>query len=241
MVDLKKSTHRLTTVQPYRITSEVLQRWMEVFAAKISEAEAYLTELDAAIGDADHGVNMSRGMHAVQSRLGELAIVYPSGQLRLVSTTMMSAVGGASGPLYGAFFLQSSHALINQQDMGLSDFTTAMEAGCRGVVQLGKAVVGDKTMVDTFTAAVQSLRISSGRHEPICDALEACRNAARRAAEGTRPMIARKGRASYLGKRSAGVQDPGATSAALLFDAIYVAYDSVFPLTPTHPEKAILL
>ena len=214
---------------------------MEVFATNISGAESYLTELDAAIGDGDHGVNMCRGMHAVENRLGDLAIVYPSGQLRLVSTTLMSAVGGASGPLYGAFFLQSSHAVINMQDLNLNEFTGAMEAGCRGVVQLGKAVVGDKTMVDTLTAAVQSLRVSCSRHEPIWNALEACRETAHRAALNTVPMIARKGRASYLGPRSAGIQDPGATSAALLFESMAIAYDSVFPAAPTQSDRDFLI
>ena len=131
-------------------------------------------------------------------------------QLRVIATTLMSSVGGASGPLYGAFFLQGSHATAHKAELGLTDLTSAIEAGYRGVVQLGKASVGDKTMVDTLAAAVRSLRVSCTHYEVLPEALKACRNAARTAAEGTIPMFARKGRASYLGERSAGVQDPGA-------------------------------
>jgi dihydroxyacetone kinase-like protein len=157
-----------------------------------------------------------------------------SGQLRVISTTLMSSVGGAAGPLYGAFFLQSSHAALHKPELGLSDLTSALEAGVRGVVQLGKAVVGDKTMVDTLTAAIRSLRTSSTHYEALPDALKACRKAANLAAEGTIPMIARKGRASYIGERSAGTQDPGATSSALLFETLS---QSVTLLNPVHPPR----
>jgi dihydroxyacetone kinase-like protein len=166
-------------------------------------------------------------MNAVVQKLDALALGDLSGQLRVISTTMMSSVGGASGPLYGAFFLQSSHATLHKPELGLADLTMAMEAGYRGVVQLGKAAVGDKTMVDTLAAVSRSLRASSIHYEPLPDALNACRKAAHLAAEGTIPMIAHKGRASYLGERSIGTQDPGATSAALLFEALYQAVSSL--------------
>ena len=132
----------------------------------------------------------------------------------------MSSVGGASGPLYGAFFLQCSHATMHKTELGLSDLTAALEEGVRGVVQLGKAAVGDKTMVDTLTAATGSLRSSCNHSESLPDALKVSRKVAQSAAEGTIPMVARKGRASYLGERSAGTQDPGATSSALLFETL---------------------
>jgi dihydroxyacetone kinase-like protein len=241
MEDLNKSSRRLSSHQLCRISSDTLQRWMEIFAAKITESERLLTELDAAIGDGDHGVNMCRGMRAVLERLNNMAVDSPSGQLRIISTAMMSSVGGASGPLFGAFFLQCSHAAINKQDWGLNDLTSAMEAGFRGVVQLGKAAVGDKTMVDALAAMVASLRTSCGRHEGLPEALVNCRDATRRAAEATTPMIARKGRASYLGPRSAGTQDPGATSSSLLLDSLAQAIEPIFPAPKIKTRKAVLL
>jgi len=214
---------------------------MTIFNASIQEAEPLLTELDAAIGDADHGVNMRRGMNAVAAKLDTLALADLSGQLRVISMTLMSSVGGASGPLYGAFFLQSSHATLHKTDLGLADLTSALEAGYRGVIQLGKAAVGDKTMVDTLAAAVSSLRASCNHHEPLPGAVKACQKATRQAAEGTTPMIARKGRASYLGERSIGTQDPGATSASLLFDALAQAVSSPSLTSSPNASKLILL
>jgi dihydroxyacetone kinase-like protein len=219
MNELNKSSRRLSPIFQVRLTGESLRRWMGLFAESIRESEQLLTDLDAAIGDGDHGVNMCRGMNAVSEKLESLALADLSGQLRVIATTLMSSVGGASGPLYGAFFLQSSHA-AHKPELGLADLTAAVEAGLRGVVQLGKAAVGDKTMVDTLTAAVNSLRSSCNHFEAMPEALKASRKAARLAAEGTIPMVARKGRASYLGERSAGTQDPGATSAALLFETL---------------------
>jgi dihydroxyacetone kinase-like protein len=176
-------------------------------------------------------------MNAVAEKLHELALADLSGQLRVISMTLMSSVGGASGPLYGAFFLQSSHATLHKQELGLGDLTSALEAGYRGVMQLGKAAVGDKTMVDTLAAAVSSLRASCTHYETLPDAVKACRKAAQLAAEGTIPMIARKGRASYIGERSAGTKDPGAASASLLFDSLAQAIST---LTPTaHPDATI--
>jgi dihydroxyacetone kinase-like protein len=241
MNDLKKSSRRLSPDFQVRFTAESLSQWMVLFASAIREAEPLLTELDSAIGDGDHGVNMRRGMNSVSEKLDALELADLSGQLRTISTTLMSSVGGASGPLYGAFFLQSSHATQHKPELGLADLTSAMEAGYRGVVQLGKAAVGDKTMVDTLAAAVGSLRASCTHHEGLPEALKACRKAARLAAEGTTPMIARKGRASYLGERSAGVQDPGATSAALLFDSLARAVSSLSRPSRSHTQKPMLL
>ncbi len=220
MNDLNKTSRRMSPIFQVKFTAETLRRWMALYTESIHESEQMLTDLDAAIGDADHGANMRRGMDAVSEKLDTLALADLSGQMRVISTTLMSSVGGAAGPLYGAFFLQCSHAAVHKPELGLSDLASALEAGLRGVIQLGKAAVGDKTMVDTLTAAVGSLRSSCNHHEALPDALKACRKAARLAAEGTVPMVARKGRASYLGERSAGTQDPGATSSALLFEAL---------------------
>jgi len=233
---LNKSSRRMSPVHTIRFTAQTLRRWMSLYADNINESEQLLTDLDAAIGDADHGANMLRGMNAVAERLDDLALADLSGQLRLIATTLMSSVGGASGPLYGAFFLQMSHASLHKAELGLSDLTMALEAGVRGVVQLGKAAVGDKTMVDTFAAALQSLRSSCTHHEALPDALKACRKATQLAALGTIPMVARKGRASYLGERSAGTQDPGAVSAALLFESLS---HSFVPLNPTRQPTAV--
>jgi phosphoenolpyruvate---glycerone phosphotransferase subunit DhaL len=241
MNSLNKSTRLLSPDFQFRFSGGNLHRWMVIFAANIREAEPLLTDLDAAIGDGDHGVNMRRGMNAVVEKLDALALADLSGQLRVISMTLMSSVGGASGPLYGAFFLQSSHATLHKQELGLSDLAAAVEAGCRGVVQLGKASVGDKTMVDTLAAAVRSLRASCTHYEALPDALKACRKAAQLAATGTIPMIAKKGRASYIGERSAGTQDPGATSASLLFDSLAQVVSSLLPPTPTHAPNRILL
>jgi len=221
----------MSPVFQVKFTGETLRRWMALYAESIRESEQMLTDLDAAIGDADHGANMRRGMNAVAEKLDALALADLSGQLRVISTTLMSSVGGASGPLYGAFFLQSSHAALHKSELGLSDLTSALEAGVRGVVQLGKAAVGDKTMVDTLAPAISSLRASCTHYEALPDALKACRKAAQLAAEGTIPMVARKGRASYIGERSAGTQDPGASSAALLFETLS---QSVALLSPTN-------
>jgi len=241
MNSLNKSSRRLHPGFQVRFTGESLRQWMACFTTNIKEAEQLLTDLDAAIGDADHGVNMRRGMNAVAAKLDTLALADLSGQMRVISTTLMSSVGGASGPLYGAFFLQSSHATLHKADLGLADLTSAMEAGFRGVVQLGKAAVGDKTMVDTLAAAVSSLRSSCNHHESLPDALKACQKAARHAAEGTIPMIARKGRASYIGERSAGTQDPGATSASLLFDSLAQAISTASLTSNSNTSKLILL
>jgi phosphoenolpyruvate---glycerone phosphotransferase subunit DhaL len=232
MNQLNKSSRRLNPEFLVRISGETVRQWVMVFTTLIEEQEQELTDLDAAIGDGDHGFNMNRGMNAVAEQLDALDLGDIAGQLRVVSMTLMSSVGGASGPLYGAFFLQASHATLHKLDLGLADLTSAIEAGYRGVVQLGKASVGDKTMVDALAAAVGSLRASCNHHEALPAAIKACQKAARLAAEGTTPMIARKGRASYLGERSVGTQDPGATSVSLLFDALAEAASTIS--TPTH-------
>jgi dihydroxyacetone kinase-like protein len=242
MHSLNKSSRRLNPEFQIRFGGETLRRWMELFTKSIHESEQLLTNLDAAIGDADHGINMSRGMNAVSEKLDTLALADLSGQMRVIATTLMSSVGGASGPLYGAFFLQSSHASLHKAELGLADLTSSMEAGYRGVVQLGKAAVGDKTMVDTLAAVVRSLRASCTHHEALPEAIKACAKAGRLAAQGTIPMIAKKGRASYLVERSAGTQDPGATSAALLFEALAQAVSSNLSVpVPSNVRNPILL
>ncbi len=241
MYNVNKSSRRLNPEFPIRIGGETFKQWMVVFASCIRKSEKRLTDLDSAIGDGDHGVNMSRGTNAVLEKLDTLALADVSGQLRVISMTLTSSIGGASGPLYGAFFLQCSHATLHKTHLGLADLTAAIESGCRGVVQLGKAQVGDKTMVDTLDAAARSLRVSCAHHEALPEAINACRNAARIAATGTISMVAKKGRASYLGERSAGTQDPGATSASLLFDALAQAVATTSIPVPHQSRNPILL
>jgi dihydroxyacetone kinase-like protein len=200
-----------------KLTAATVEAWMRFFEDEIGRAVPLLTELDRAIGDGDHGVNIYRGVKAVVSRLDEPVAPNLLIQFRTISAALTSSVGGASGPLYGAFFLQASQTVLQKAEVSLADFAALTDAGCQGVVKLGKASVGDKTMVDTLHAAVVSLRESCHRHLPLREGLHACALATCRAAEATKPLVAKKGRASYLGERSAGTQDPGATSAHLLF------------------------
>jgi len=209
-----------------RLTGPDLDRWMGLFAEEIHRCVDQLTELDRAIGDGDHGVNIDRGMRSVVAKLDELNPPDLAGRLRTVSITLTSSVGGASGPLYGAFFLQAAHTTVCLTELSLADLTHLTEVAFQGVVKLGRAEVGDKTMVDTLHAAVLSLRLSGQRREALPEALAACAEATRRAAAGTAPMRAKKGRASYLGRRSIGFQDPGATSAHLLFESLARALPS---------------
>jgi dihydroxyacetone kinase-like protein len=213
--------------------------WMRLFEANIEQAVPLLTELDRAIGDGDHGVNIYRGLQSVATKLAELKSADLTSQFRIISTALTSSVGGASGPLYGSFFLQAAQVVLYKSEIALADLVLLADAGCQGVVKLGKAAVGDKTMVDTLAAVVISLRESGQRRDSLPDALTACTVAARKAAEGTKPMIARKGRASYLGERSVGFQDPGATSAQMLFDALAQAVAlSVLP-SPTNSNPSV--
>jgi dihydroxyacetone kinase-like protein len=223
-----------TRLQPkVKMTGRVVGDWMRLFEVNIGRAVPLLTDLDRAIGDGDHGVNIYRGIQSVVAKLAELKSPDLFSQLRTISGALTSSIGGASGPLYGAFFLHGAEAVLYKSEIALPDLILLAEAGCQGVVKLGKAAVGDKTMVDTLHAAVVSLRESGHRRDSLPDAVTTCALAARAAAEGTKPMIARKGRASYLGERSAGHQDPGATSAQLLFESLADAVAlSVVPSAP---------
>jgi dihydroxyacetone kinase-like protein len=225
-----------------KITSATVDAWMRHFDAAIRGGEPLLTDLDRAIGDGDHGVNMRRGMQAVVAALDDFASLGLSGRLRTVSRSLTSSVGGASGPLYGAFFLQAAQAAAGRDELSLAELALLVEAGCQGVVQLGKASVGDKTMVDTLQAAVGALKLACQRRESLDETMAGCVAATRRAADGTIPMQARKGRASYLGERSIGFEDPGAASAHLLFAALAQALDfagSPAPSSPFNPPMVL--
>ena len=201
------------------ITRDDTLNWVKAVATVIADNNAYLTQLDAAIGDADHGANMDRGFKAVMNKMPEISDKDIGTIFKTVGMTLISTVGGAGGPLYGTFFLQAGMKTAGKMELTLVDWTEALEAALNGVIMRGKAEVGDKTMVDALTPAVAALKQSIPENQPINKALELSAEAARYGMEGTIPLVARKGRASYLGERSAGHQDPGATSSYLILDA----------------------
>jgi len=198
------------------VGSAELGRWLRAFADAVTDNADALTALDSAIGDADHGANMRRGMKAVVAKLDAAPDASPSTLLKTAGMTLVSTVGGASGPLYGTFFLRASGALGGG---GSAAFAAALRAGLDGVASRGKAVPGDKTMLDALGPARDALEQALAGGQSLAEGLHAAAKEAARGRDATVPMVARKGRASYLGERSAGHQDPGATSAALLVEA----------------------
>jgi dihydroxyacetone kinase-like protein len=179
--------------------------WLQRFAAAVGENREYLTRLDSAIGDADHGTNMDRGMRKALERLQTVEGEDIGATLKAVGMALVSSVGGAAGPLYGTFFLQMGMATTGKAELEPAEWAAAVEAGVKGVQTRGKAEPGDKTMLDALLPAVEALKNGA---DPVAAAEEGMK--------ATIPMVARKGRASYLGERSAGHQDPGATSSFLL-------------------------
>lgn len=188
--------------------------WLTDFAHEIHEHADLLTDLDREIGDADHGFNMDRGMKAV-CELDPASFASAADYLKKVGMTLVSTVGGASGPLYGTFFLRVGTAWSSAATA--EDLGKALRAGLDGIVARGKAVVGDKTMVDALTPALAAFDAHAG--EGVTAALTAATSACEQGRDATIPLVARKGRASYLGERSAGHQDPGATSMTMLIEA----------------------
>jgi phosphoenolpyruvate---glycerone phosphotransferase subunit DhaL len=190
--------------------------WIRAFAAVVAENKEYLTELDSAIGDADHGINMNRGMAAVVGKLDEGEAADIGALLKTVGMTLVSKVGGASGPLYGTLFLEMGKSAAGQEELSDEDWADALAAGVAGVQRRGKAELGDKTMVDVLVPAVETVRAALAGGAPLDEALRRSAEAAQAAMTATIPLVARKGRASYLGERSANHQDPGSTSSWLL-------------------------
>jgi len=193
--------------------------WVRAFAAEAAANKEYLTQLDAAIGDADHGINMNRGMSAVVGKLDDAAGDQDIGTLlKTVGMTLVSTVGGAGGPLYGTLFLQMGTAASGKSELGPDDWAAALEAGIKGVEARGKAEPGDKTMIDALLPGLEALRSALDGGASFEDALTASAEAAGQGMRDTTPLVAKKGRASYLGERSAGHQDPGATSSHMLLE-----------------------
>jgi dihydroxyacetone kinase-like protein len=200
------------------VTLEQLVDWLSRFRDLVTTNQAQLTELDSAIGDADHGSNMARGMNAVMDKLGEPTAI--DQLFTTVGMTLVSSVGGASGPLYGTFFLRFGTTVGAETSIDGEALSAALRAGLAGIEARGKAEVGDKTMVDALVPALGALDASLASSDDASAAAEAAFHAAERGRDATEPLVARKGRASYLGDRSAGHVDPGATSTAYLFQAL---------------------
>jgi phosphoenolpyruvate---glycerone phosphotransferase subunit DhaL len=187
--------------------------WMQRFAEEMAEHRQDLVRLDTAIGDGDHGTNMNRGMQKALEKLDASEQADPGAVLKTVAMALVSSVGGAAGPLYGTLLLQMGTALAGQAEVDQAGFVAAWRKALDGVKARGKAELGDKTMVDALTPAIDALESA-----PDLDAgLTAAVDAAEQGMNATTPLVARKGRASYLGERSAGHQDPGATSTYYLF------------------------
>jgi dihydroxyacetone kinase-like protein len=203
------------------VTLQQLVDWLARFRDLVTANQAQLTELDSAIGDADHGSNMARGMTAVMDKLGEPSAI--DELFKTVGMTLVSSVGGASGPLYGTFFLRFGTTAGAVSELDGAALSAALRAGLAGVLARGKAETGDKTMVDALVPALDALDESLAASDDPAAAASAAFRAAEVGRDATEPLVARKGRASYLGDRSAGHIDPGATSTAYLFQALSAA------------------
>jgi phosphoenolpyruvate---glycerone phosphotransferase subunit DhaL len=203
------------------VEAAIVTTWMREAAESVKAESAHLTQLDAAVGDGDHGVNMERGFSAVEKALAGQNPEVPPGRLLIVAgKTLVSTVGGASGPLWGVALRRAGRSLGDQASFDGQQLADALQAAIDGVVELGAAAPGDKTMVDALVPAVAALRRALDAGEPLGRALGMAADAADEGAKATVPMQARKGRASYLGERSIGHQDPGATSSALILRAL---------------------
>jgi dihydroxyacetone kinase-like protein len=197
------------------VTSEQVRDWLRRFAAEVAEKRMDLVRLDTAIGDGDHGTNMDRGMKKAVEKLDGTEAGDIGADLKAVGMALVSSVGGAAGPLYGTVFLQMGSATAGKDELDLDGWTAAVEAGVKRLQARGKAEPGDKTMIDAWVPALEALRAGGD----LGEALRRSADAAEEGMRATTPMEARRGRASYLGPRSVGHQDPGATSTAMLLRA----------------------
>ena len=198
------------------ITRDDVLNWIKSYAQAIEENCEMLTNLDREIGDADHGANMRRGFRAVLEKLPSVEDKDIGTILKNVGMTLLSKVGGAAGPLYSTMFTKAGMTIGTKMEMDLNDWAQALEAGTTGIAKLGKALPNDKTMLDALYPALNALSAAMGNGASVGEALQKSADAAHEGMLATIPLVARKGRASYLGERSAGHQDPGATSTYLL-------------------------
>jgi phosphoenolpyruvate---glycerone phosphotransferase subunit DhaL len=203
------------------VTKQHIFQWLHRYTLMLEQNKDYLTDLDAAIGDADHGLNMDRGFKKVMKQLPQVSDQDIGSILKAVSMTLISSVGGASGPLYGSWFLRASSVVGGKQELDEEDMLHLMEAGLDGVIGRGKAQLGDKTMVDVLNPAVDAFGRAVVSGKDMLEAMEQAVNAAEQAMKDTKSMQAKKGRASYLGERSLGHQDPGATSCYFMLKSLF--------------------
>jgi len=205
------------------ITEKFILNWLRQIAVVMNEHKEYLTELDAAIGDADHGINMARGFNKVMEEIEDYKNNSIGSILKQTGMALISSVGGAAGPLYGSFFLQAGNSLGNNGQVTAQAFYECLLQGLAGVKSRGRALVGEKTLIDTMEPAIVAVKTSLNSGNTLLDALAHAVLAAEVGMLSTIDMQAKKGRASYLGARSIGHQDPGATSAFYLFQTLYHA------------------
>lgn len=208
------------------LTRDQILRWIEGYAQDIQDNRQYLTDLDGAIGDNDHGINMARGFSAVVEALPAEREKPIDAILKSVGMTLIRTVGGASGPLYGTVFLRMAGAAAGKESLSDADLGALLAAGEKGIVDRGKAEPGEKTMLDAWHPAVRAYQETQTAGGDLRTAVQAAADAAEKGMKDTIPLVARKGRASYLGERSAGHQDPGATSSYLLFKDLLAALET---------------
>lgn len=208
------------------VTRDQIVQWLENTAAVLSENKDYLTRLDSPIGDADHGINMDRGFKKVKEKLPDVADKDIGNILKTTGMTLISSVGGASGPLYGTYYMRAGMAMDAKEELNGADLGALLQAGLDGVVQRGRAQLGDKTMVDALTPAVTAYRSAIDGGNGTLEAMRSAVASAEQGMKDTIPLQAKKGRASYLGERSIGHQDPGATSSYLILNALLEALEA---------------
>jgi dihydroxyacetone kinase-like protein len=203
------------------VTKQQVLHWLEHTAAVLNDNKDYLTQLDSPIGDADHGINMSRGFKAVLGKLPSVADKDIGNILKTTGMALISSVGGASGPLYGTFFMRSGAASMSKEELNNEDLLQLFVDGVDGIVQRGRPQLGDKTMFDAWAPALEAMQAAFMSGNDVVAALRSTVAAAEQGMKNTIPLQARKGRASYLGERSIGHQDPGATSSYLILKALF--------------------
>lgn len=206
------------------LSADTVLRWLQNSAETFERHKDELTQLDAAIGDADHGANMARGFNAVSGKLGDLKGKDIGTVFKTVAMTLISTVGGASGPLYGTLFLQAAGGANGKPELTHQELYTVLGSGLHGLMNRGKAVVGEKTMVDALVPALDALKPQG--EDSLAAGVDRAVEAAKEGADSTIPLVAKKGRGSYLGERSAGHLDPGAASSVLLLEALQKAVRS---------------
>ena len=209
------------------ITSEHVIRFIEGVATRIKEYRDELVQLDSAIGDADHGINLDRGFTAVLAKLPTVADKDIGTILKTVGMTLVSTVGGASGPLYGTAFMRAGMALVDREELGPAEVVAALEAAMEGIIARGKAQRGEKTMLDAIGPGIDVLKQAQTSGEDFIPAMRRAVAAVEQGMKDTIPMLATKGRASYLGERSIGHQDPGATSSFYIAQVLLETLESI--------------